>query len=254
MSGWTRKRFQTSVTIGGISLSAGPAPGRIRPGSRGGTPTGASWRASLHGQRRVARQLPSHIPNRSACNDRLAAASGSRRLCKNGGRPAPRFSRGCCARGERSERHGRGLAEIGERRGGGPRSRHDHKIAARPHREFTDRGAERLAKPARRALDGRRSSSCASETHARAHVGGSSADRCASRSSPFSRWNKTIKKRRCVHVSIAADAASSPWGIVRGLPKSGGRNLGLSLRCGAGGNRVMVVGSICCTSEEKGSR
>jgi hypothetical protein len=56
-------------------------------------------------------------------------------------------------------------------------------------------------------------------------------------------------------MSIAVDAVTSPWGIVRGLPRAGGRNHGLSLRCGAGGDRVMVVvGSVCCTSEEKGSR
>src|SRR2546430_11685829 len=35
-------------------------------------------------------------------------------------------------------------------------------------------------------------------------------------------------------MSIAADGASSPWGIVRGLPRAGGRNVGISLRCGVG--------------------
>src|SRR2546423_10564403 len=35
-------------------------------------------------------------------------------------------------------------------------------------------------------------------------------------------------------MSIAADGASSPWGIVRGLPRAGGRNVGVSLRCGVG--------------------
>src|SRR5437868_1638353 len=45
---------------------------------------------------------------------------------------------------------------------------------------------------------------------------------------------KRSKKRRCVHMSIAADGASSPWGIVRGLPRAGGRNVGISLRCGVG--------------------
>src|SRR5439155_23746238 len=51
---------------------------------------------------------------------------------------------------------------------------------------------------------------------------------------PSPAGTKTIKKRRCVHTSIAADPDASRWGIVRGLPRSGQSIFGLSLRCGVG--------------------
>src|SRR2546428_3895326 len=55
-------------------------------------------------------------------------------------------------------------------------------------------------------------------------------------------------------MSIAVDAASSPWGIVRGLPKARVGSLGLSLRCGAGrrSSRDGFVGSVLLHERREG--
>src|ERR1700694_283904 len=59
-------------------------------------------------------------------------------------------------------------------------------------------------------------------------------------------------KRRCVQMSIAADAASSPWGIVRGLPKRAVGSSVFPFGVASGGHRVMVVGSFLLHGRREG--